>query len=639
MPRLELLCAVILYLLPIVLFVTLRFRRDRALWEVALDIPFAVALDLIVILTAARFAKLETAILFSRVLWALGGALALVLFKRRRQLAWPIACSWRPLLLAAIAAAVALYISVKLSRPPCAIWDRQWHIPLTTSLLGQRLPFHNVYEPNGGLYYHFAGNVLAATLQALSFMTIHASPALSLAHDVMFALTGLTLALLLYDFGIRRAAPVLCVLVATLMTGPAVLLQEGEIRQGGGYSISNLLSLSFRPHVSLSELLMLGFAGSVLVRLLPSRTPISSVKTASVLIATTAVLAITDEASTGVLGVALGCAWLITPNVVHPERLKGIGILAALLGALALSSLLFVGSFGLGAPAHAVELVAWQSPGFYVPALPLSEPEGRRALYEDAFAALVVLFAGAVRVLRVRTRTALTGYAFFVALVAIALAGFTRIEVDGSPTESHRFLISMYSLSPLFAAYLLSTSASRVPSSSASFEALLVYVALAIPAASTLEWWISGIAELQCIHKRGFEFSVDALNAENCRTACGASVGKRASPKYMSAKVSYLCSGCVPSFISGPEHSDDDHKIKVGGARFGLSALRDLHENMLAPDTNLQVLCELGSTSSDPVCADAIARGECQKQGTWIQRCKLSPELRKDLLERAAATP
>ena len=42
-----------------------------------------------------------------------------------------------------------------------------WHIPLVSALRGQRLPFMNVYDPAGGLFYHFAGDVQAAMLQTL----------------------------------------------------------------------------------------------------------------------------------------------------------------------------------------------------------------------------------------------------------------------------------------------------------------------------------------------------------------------------------------------------------------------------------------------------------------------------------------
>ena len=39
------------------------------------------------------------------------------------------------------------------------------HIPLVSTIRGQRLPFLNVFQPKTVVHYHFAGDVVAAALQ------------------------------------------------------------------------------------------------------------------------------------------------------------------------------------------------------------------------------------------------------------------------------------------------------------------------------------------------------------------------------------------------------------------------------------------------------------------------------------------
>ncbi len=88
---------------------------------------------------------------------------------------------------------------------PCAIWDRLWHIPLVTSMRGQRVPFYNVFERHGQLFYHYLGDAHAAMLQALS-LDPHpcASNALSRSHDILFGLLGLAFGLIAPLFWLKE---------------------------------------------------------------------------------------------------------------------------------------------------------------------------------------------------------------------------------------------------------------------------------------------------------------------------------------------------------------------------------------------------------------------------------------------------
>src|SRR5215467_8683038 len=225
MPLSRTLLAVLLYVLPVALVLVVRSSRDRPAWEMALDVPMAVAFDILLVFGFARFVTVEIATLATRPLWIALGAMWWGARQRRRDppIAWPrVLGPWQ---VAGIAAAVvlAVVLSLQLSRPQM-IWDREWHVPLVASLRGQTLPFQNVFEPGRVLRYHVTGNVLAAELQALSFDVFNGAYALSLAHDVLFALTAASVALAMIHFGQRRRPAVVVLgVLAILLVGPFTL--------------------------------------------------------------------------------------------------------------------------------------------------------------------------------------------------------------------------------------------------------------------------------------------------------------------------------------------------------------------------------------------------------------------------------
>ena len=150
----------------------------------------------------------------------------------------------------------AIVLSAILSRP-YALWDRELHIPLVAALRGQRLPFQNSYDPGIALHYHFSGDVLAAMLQTYSFDVLNASLALSLAHDVMFALIGVTLAASLLSSGRRPIHVVVLSVAAVLLAGPCVL-RFGVGEPYLGYSYYALYVWGFRPHQHIAMLMCTG---------------------------------------------------------------------------------------------------------------------------------------------------------------------------------------------------------------------------------------------------------------------------------------------------------------------------------------------------------------------------------------------
>jgi hypothetical protein len=209
--------AVALYLVPFVVALLARGRKAPHTWELALDVPVVMAVDLLGILVLAFVVRLDWAILASRIVWiGLGGWAAY-----RRRLAWPRCLDVRTTAIVGLSAAFGAQASLWLSRD-WGIWDRRWHMPLVTSIEGQRVPFRNVYYEPGALHYHFSGDVHAAMFRALSFEHVSSGLALSISHDVIYAILGAVIALLLVEKARPAAALVAFAVAAVLLHGPVM---------------------------------------------------------------------------------------------------------------------------------------------------------------------------------------------------------------------------------------------------------------------------------------------------------------------------------------------------------------------------------------------------------------------------------
>lgn len=625
--------AALLYVIPLTLVAIARSRRDRRLWEMALDIPLLVALDLLGILLLARFVTLQNAILISRPAWALAGVAGIVIRRRKGLLAWPSALSKKGVAIVLIAAAASVVLSMGLSRV-CHNADRAWHIPLVSSLQAQRIPFSNVYEPGGLLAYHYTGDVYGAIFQTLSMRVIHASHALALAHDVAFGLTGASIALLLLWLHIQHPLAVTAVALSTLLAGPLTFLRPDRPNAGGGYNFINFLKLSFRPHVCLAGLLMVGFLGVVMVHLRRGREEGAAhpAKTIPVLLICTAVLAITDEASVGVLGLALGLTWLAAPEIVHPRRLPGIAVFLGLLAAFIIPNVVFAASLAPGAPRHEISLVPWRSPGYFNPILALSTAKGRQVLFYDMFPLAATLIGGAILALLRWTRERAVSVLFFAAMLVVSFVLLTRVDVDHLPVENHRFVTAVMFLFPLFGSWWLARDAWT-----GALHALSRYVvassfvigAMALSSLSSLEWW-AALPKGQCTKPSRYSSAEDFFKT-NCREDAGAELGARVFPKYMAQPVWYVHAGCHPVYSAGPAAAH--WQIKVGLARFGDDALREVDKDMLRPDEPLQVICPPADVkTNDAACLYARKRDRCRPLGTKTTACDLSAEERRELV-------
>jgi hypothetical protein len=625
--------AVLVYLAPYAALFAARARRDRTLWEIALDIPTAAGADVVLVLLLSRLVPLETAALASRPAAVLAAALWIARRRRRGdRLGWPRALGVRALAAAGSSAVVAAGLSMLLSRK-YHIWDRYWHINLVSCIRGQTVPFANVYDPSGPLSYHYSGDALAAMLQSFSLASLHASHTLSLAHDIMFALSGATLALFLVAWGARGVSMAVLSVVVWLLAGPPALLRD-DGKQFAGYNFVNYLTLSFRPHVSLAGLLVLGFMGAVIARVREPEAgaaePPAASTTAVALVVATAALSVTDEASCGVLGLALGAAWLVWPGVLGLDRKRGLALLAALLAAIVVTNLALAGLLSPGAARPPMKLVEWRSPGFANPTIPFSKAGGLKAFVGDVAALLLFGVAATLSFLRHRTRRSAAAAAIVLVLAGVGLFALGRFDIPPKPVEAHRFVTAAMIVAPLFALLWLA-SGSRSSQREGPLVRAVALVALALPAASTFAW-LRSPGQTPLPTGKSFYTAEDFFETD-CREELGARLGERPRPTYLATQVFFVYTGCRPVFTSGMQGG---HRIKTSRPLFGWDALADLDKSVLRPGEPLDVICTARGVS-DPICARALAVGGCTSVGTTrrkleLVRCTLDGAERADLL-------
>lgn len=603
--------AIGLFAVPVLTVFLARAHAERRAWEAALDVPCVVALDLLSVLLLARVFTLEIATLVSRVIWL--GAGAYVVSRRRAAIAlWWKAVSLEAWLVPALAAAIAVWLSTRISLT-CALWDRYWHIPLTASMSGQNTPFFNVYEQGRPLYYHYAGDVAGSMMQALSFGHQHSSAALSRVHDLLFAYFAAALCVLAREFGATRPVSALAVSLASLLAGPATMLIEGAARPLKGHSITNLYSLSFRPHVPLSYLLVIGFVCGLLLPVVRGE-PALAKRTRPVVFACAAALVLVDETSLGLLGLVYATVWVVAPDAIASTRRRAVGVGLALLATIGLTILGFGGTFQPGAPHQTLRLVDFRAPGFEMPPIPLTSEAGRRVLMLDWFAAALVMLAGMLRFLTSPRRTVgVLLSAYFVCCVTGLLA-FTRLEINGAGDECHRFATLPLLLAPLFACYFVSQTSSAFSRESV-FVALLGITGPGIAFASTLEWVVASSGQI-CTR-----FGLMNYDEIDCRRDMGARLGDKPEVAYVDQDLWYGFAGCRPLNAPSSQVDMGGHAIFTGWPALGYAGVQKLRTFQSAKEP-LPVYCR--PESRDPVCRTAgSSGGGCKAEGALVSRCSL----------------
>ncbi len=625
------LLSVLVYLAPIALLVIVRSRRDRSLWEVALDIPTAFAGDLLGVLLLARVFPLETAAFVARGLEL--AAAGVWLFLRRRnddRWGWPRELRLRALSGMLATAGMACALSMSLSRK-YHIWDRYWHVNLVTSIRGQRLPFANVYDPSGPLSYHYAGDALGAMLQSFSLGAFHSSLSLSLAHDIVFSLSGATLGLLFLGFGARGISTTMLGTLSWFLAGPTALVRD-DGKQFAGYDFVNYMTLSFRPHVSVAGLLLIGVVTPLLARareagkLDASRAP-ANVSVAPILLCT-ALLSVTDEASCGLLGLALGCAWLVWPKIVGVEWKRGLVVMVGLLVVVVAANLLYAGLFSPGAQRPATHLVPWRAPGFETPTLPFTEPDGAKMFFSDLIGLIAFAVAAVWAMVRSFSRPVAAAGTFLVVLCALGIFALGRLDIPPKAVEAHRFVTAPMLAGPLVVLCWLFArdGPGRLP-----FVQSASVVALALPALSTFAW-LRSPGHTNFMTNKSF-FTNEDFYQTDCRKELGAHLGERPRVTYLATNVFFVYTGCHPVFTAGLQGG---HRIKTSRPLQGWDAFKDINDSMLKPGEPLDVICPKAPIV-DTICRRAQLH-ECEtlgttRLGTEIVRCELDAEARASLME------
>lgn len=603
------LLASLLYLVPVAVLVFARTKSPKGALDVALAIPTAVALDLLTLLLLARVVSFERAVLLSRPLWVIGW---FVHSRRARGGHWVPDLPRKAVVAALLAAFFGFVLSAWLSRP-YGIWDRAWHVPLVASLRTQTVPFANVFEPGTPLYYHSVGDALAAALQTMSLAAIHSSLALSLAHDLMFALTGATMALLLVNAGHRAIVPPVVLAMTVLLNGPFSALKSEVGQVDSGYSLFAYVSLSFRPHVCIAGLMCTGVLGGLFARL--DHPTIPTLRTLPSLFACMALLAISDESSFPILGLGLGTAWFFMAGAVHPKRLVGLGILLGVAALLPLANIVYSSALAPGGPVAKLALAEVRNPGYFGnPPLLLAHHLGLSTLFRDTGSALVAVALLAVLRLWKRTPGALATLAGFGAIVASSLFLFAKVEVNGNHAESHRF----FTLALLSAPVVMTMRLGHFRTG--SLARIVALGALGLSAASSL-LWIERVAP-GIAHK-----PYEPLSHEmNCRSEFGARLFDAPRWTYAEPSVLWAVTGCRPTYIPGVRNI---WPIKTDGPVQGVEAFRELDQ--MAGNASLRLFCP-ATGSTDAFCNLALARKACASAGTRGLVCMLGASERAELL-------
>ncbi len=642
------------YLLPVGLVVLLWARRDRRLEELAALIPAIVAVDLLLVMLLCRLIRLEWAAIVSRALWVAGAVLWFYRGSERglrlRELfagglgpsqgpnddrrmrrggirpARPAALDARAGIGLGLGALTGAALSMILSRPN-AIWDRELHIPFVASLRGQQMPFASPFEPGVAFHYHFSGDVLASMLQVFAFDTINASLALSLAHDVMFALIALSMGLALLRSGPKPIHVVVLSVAAVLLSGPCVL-RFGVGEPYLGYSYYALYIWGFRSHQHVAMLLFVGIAAVLLARNDESQ-PRGGI---AALVAMMGLLSVTDETSAAVLGLCLGIAWLIDPQLLAPTRRRGLALLGGLLAALIVTNLVYAGSLAPGGPVQKLSFVAPRSPGVQQPPLPLSTAGGLVALVADTFPIWTILLALAfVAARRGHDDAAAPApprrglMVFALALTVVSIVGLTTIDVNNGPPEGHRFLTAALFLFPVIGVLCLDRWWGP-----GSLGRTLVLAALMLGGGSTV-LWLSHYPRHPTPESH-FRQRGQNLHTSDCRALTGARFGQKPAVTYVESSVFYAYAGCRPSFVAGERRTK--YWTRKEYPTLGTRALREVDREMAPPDATVDAVCPTGRGRGDvdEVCAYVLARPGCVPDGTDFVRCPLSPADRRAIL-------
>jgi hypothetical protein len=607
--------AIVLYSIPFVVAVFVRGRRGARAWELGLDLPPVMAADLLSVLLLTWVVPLDWAILASRVLWLCGAAL--LAFKRR--LAWPRCLDLRAASIVAVAAILGAKSSLLLSRD-YILWDRRWHMPLVTAMEGERLPFQNVYEPGRIFHYHFSGDVHAAMLRALSFTHISSSYALSLSHDVVFALMGVVMALLLVERARPALALVAFAVAATLLHGP-IVQSDAKGFQFSGHMYQMFVSVGFRPHLPISGLMTIGLvaalcaaatAGASRPRLLAAR-----------MLPAASLLSISDETSTVIVLTSLGVAWLVDGEILGPRRWQGLALLAGLGAVAVATNLVFQASLAPGGPVTRFELVPARIAELRTAPQPLWTENGLWALGYDLFPFAVPALGVLLYALQTRSQKLLALAAAALAATVLTAILATKVRINGQDgVEAERFFIGVFFIVLVIALWLLPAMPRW------SVASALVVLGPAASIFFTYWWFRSAAPQALSGSEANHPIMTRNLYEVDCREVAGSRLGQRPAVTYVDEKIWYFYTACRGVFEAGL--TDPPWTVRIRPAFEVPSHLAEFAK-LVPGDATVPAVC-WAKGDNDRVCRELRTVAGCAPTGEQFVTCPFPGDVRRRLL-------
>jgi hypothetical protein len=388
---------------------------------------------------------------------------------------------------------------------------------------------------------------------------------------------------------------------------PLAVLLAGPLTIGfwEGFSYLNYYQMSFRPHVVLAGLLMVGITGALLPALAGAMPP--PPRAVAALAAMLGLLAITDEPAAAVLVAAVGGV-----IVWRWRSLSGRArwaAFAALLPVTVLVALLAFPSALRGGPPQPVSIVAPHAPGFLRPSRPLLGLLGPLLLLIDLAPMLGVLAALAFAARRSRPRPLGALLTFAALLVGVAGLLLTTVVVAHSDGESHRFMTLPMVVLPLLGLHAVEGADRQVRRGLA--------VVLGVPVICSVAWAIATGHVFESFRPRSYAAGIPGVD---CRAATGARLFEPARPTYVPRATFYLWAGCHPVLAPGNTRGEGA-LIDVGQPLAGPEALLVLQERFVRPGASLAAACPARPEEDDPVCAVAVARGRCAASGSEWRVC------------------
>ncbi len=634
--------ALLLYLLPHgVLVLALQRGRPAGTWARSLDVASAVALDALLVVTLSWVIPFDRAVLAVRLLAAL--ALPIVLARSPRPWARPHPAAVLALLLLAIGV-VALHLPLSWR---LVMWDRDWHIALSSAIRTSRLPFENVFLPSAQLRYHYLGDAQAAMLQVLSFRRLHPATTFSLAHDLfLFGASALLVVAAacggLKPYGLGDPRPSLRSLLAwpaalvlplplifaspfTLRNVPAAeIFTTLDSARLCGHSFLGFTTLAYRPHVAMGTFFLVAIASAVLLRARPDADDRDAPRSALAMVSAAGALALLDEASLALVAGALGLTWLFVPRAIYPHRWRGALVVAAVGAALPLVSRGLAGSLSTGGPAAVIEVVHARHLALFDGVVPFTD---RARFWEvakyDWLPFYMTVLGLAAAAAWTRRRDVFAAFLFVTGITVAGVLASLSVEVNHDPSEGHRFLTAAMVLTAAVGAFVVGALRGAFV-----IRAGLA-AALSLSALSGWAWSQSFLRQRfqpgMVPRERAWAGTADPF-LMNCDVNLGAPRRSRPPVEYVESSIAVRYSGCERVLLPGRPSS---WTLTVVGPTFGGEARERF---IAAPEAEQpqSVVCASDPVTRERVCSWALRSLRCEVLGDGVMvRCALPRERRE----------